>query len=80
DDPDEGPEFAEADGAVLLSTAGTTRNPQGAMLTHKNLYSNASDVAAYLQYTADDRVVAALPMFHVFCLTGAVNAPIVNGA
>ena len=50
------------------------------MLTHKNLYSNANDVASYLQFTADDRVVAALPMFHVFCLTVAVNAPIVNGA
>ncbi len=37
-------------------------------------------MASYLQYTADDRVVAALPMFHVFCLTVAVNAPIVNGA
>ena len=36
-------------------------------------------MASYLQYTADDRVVAALPMFHVFCLTVAVNAP-VNGA
>ena len=50
------------------------------MLTHKNLYSNANDVASYLQFTADDRAVAALPMFHVFCLTVAVNAPIVNGA
>ncbi|MGQ0419971.1 AMP-binding protein, partial [Bacillus sp. HC-Mk] len=76
----EGPELDEEDVAVILYTSGTTGKPKGAMLTHKNLYSNASDVASYLQYTADDRVVAALPMFHVFCLTVAVNAPIVNGA
>ena len=75
----EGPELDEEDVAVILYTSGTTGKPKGAMLTHKNLYSNASDVASYLQYTADDRVVAALPMFHVFCLTVAVNAPIVNG-
>ena len=75
----EGPELDEEDVAVILYTSGTTGKPKGAMLTHKNLYSNASDVASYLQYTADDRVVA-LPMFHVFCLTVAVNAPIVNGA
>ena len=73
-------ELDEEDVAVILYTSGTTGKPKGAMLTHKNLYSNASDVASYLQYTADDRVVAALPMFHVFCLTVAVNAPIVNGA
>ena len=71
----EGPELDEEDVAVILYTSGTTGKPKGAMLTHKNLYSNASDVASYLQYTADDRVVAALPMFHVFCLTVAVNAP-----
>ncbi|ENJ6135183.1 fatty acid--CoA ligase family protein [Bacillus cereus] len=76
----EGPELDEEDVAVILYTSGTTGKPKGAMLTHKNLYSNANDVASYLQYTADDRVVAALPMFHVFCLTVAVNAPIVNGA
>ena len=76
----EGPELDEEDVAVILYTSGTTGKPKGAMLTHKNLYSNANDVASYLQFTADDRVVAALPMFHVFCLTVAVNAPIVNGA
>ncbi|MDM5153770.1 fatty acid--CoA ligase family protein [Bacillus sp. DX1.1] len=76
----EGPELDEEDVAVILYTSGTTGKPKGAMLTHKNLYSNAGDVAAYLQYTGEDRIVAALPMFHVFCLTVAVNAPIVNGA
>lgn len=70
----------EEDIAVILYTSGTTGKPKGAMLTHKNLYSNADDVANYLQYSENDRVVAALPMFHVFCLTVAVNAPIVNGA
>ncbi|MFD1017784.1 fatty acid--CoA ligase family protein [Thalassobacillus hwangdonensis] len=75
----ERPELDEEDTAVILYTSGTTGKPKGAMLTHKNLYSNASDVADYLQYTENDRVIAALPMFHVFCLTVSLNAPLMNG-
>ncbi|TFB22070.1 fatty acid--CoA ligase family protein [Filobacillus milosensis] len=74
------PTLYDHDTAVILYTSGTTGKPKGAMLTHKNLYSNASDVAEYLQIGANDRVIAALPMFHVFCLTVALNAPLVNGA
>ncbi|WP_163971989.1 fatty acid--CoA ligase family protein [Oceanobacillus halotolerans] len=65
--------------AVILYTSGTTGKPKGAMLTHQNLYSNAKDVADYLAINGEDRVIAALPMFHVFCLTVALNAPLMNG-
>lgn len=75
----ERPTLDDEDTAVILYTSGTTGAPKGAMLTHKNLYSNAKDVADYLQYNSDDRVVAALPMFHVFCLTVSLNAPLMNG-
>src|SRR5690625_6833379 len=49
------------------------------MLTHKNLFSNAKDVADYLTINVDYRVIASLPMFHVFCLTVSLNAPLMNG-
>lgn len=70
----------EDDTAIILYTSGTTGSPKGAMLTHKNLYSNAKDVAEYLGFQAGDRVVATLPVFHVFALTVVVNAPLVKGA
>ncbi|SFG01353.1 long-chain acyl-CoA synthetase [Halobacillus alkaliphilus] len=73
------PSLDSEDTAVILYTSGTTGKPKGAMLTHKNLYSNAVDVANYLQISSEDRVIATLPMFHVFCLTVALNAPIMNG-
>ncbi|RWZ55204.1 fatty acid--CoA ligase family protein [Halobacillus fulvus] len=67
------------DVAVILYTSGTTGKPKGAMLTHTNIYSNAKDVASYLDISSEDRVIATLPMFHVFCLTVALNAPLMNG-
>ncbi|WP_188207081.1 fatty acid--CoA ligase family protein [Alkalibacillus aidingensis] len=76
----ERPTLNDDDTAVILYTSGTTGKPKGAMLTHQNLYSNAKDVAEYLDINENDRVIAALPMFHVFCLTVALNAPLVNGS
>lgn len=75
----EKPALEDGEIAVILYTSGTTGKPKGAMLTHKNLFSNAKDVADYLQMDSGDKVIAALPMFHVFCLTVALNAPLMNG-
>lgn len=70
----------ENETAIILYTSGTTGSPKGAMLTHKNITSNARDVADYLSFSGDDRVVATLPVFHVFALTVVVNAPLIKGA
>ncbi|BBP88283.1 hypothetical protein BsIDN1_19010 [Bacillus safensis] len=74
------PSIQPDDTAVILFTSGTTGKPKGAMLTHFNLYSNARDVAEYLSIDKKDKVIAALPMFHVFCLTVCMNAPLIHGA
>lgn len=66
--------------AVILYTSGTTGRPKGAMLTHGNLFSNARDTADYLNFSASDKVLATLPVFHVFALTVVVNAPLLKGA
>ncbi|MFJ7668197.1 fatty acid--CoA ligase family protein [Lysinibacillus sp. NPDC097195] len=71
---------AQNDTAIILYTSGTTGTPKGAMLTHENVYSNARDVSTYLGYRADDRIIATLPVFHVFALTVVVNAPLISGA
>ncbi|MFJ5715014.1 fatty acid--CoA ligase family protein [Neobacillus sp. NPDC093127] len=76
----QGPDLKEDDTAIILYTSGTTGKPKGAMLTHKNLFSNAKDVGEYLKMNNEDRVVTALPMFHVFCLTVSLNAPLISGA
>lgn len=59
---------AENDVAVILYTSGTTGKPKGVMLTHKNLYSNARQVA---QDNPSDRSVTlgVLPLAHVYGFT-----------
>ena len=73
-------EVSPDDNAVILYTSGTTGRPKGAMLTHENLFSNARDTADYLGFNSEDKVIATLPVFHVFALTVVVNAPLLKGA
>ncbi len=68
------------DTAVILYTSGTTGKPKGAMLSHRNLTSNAQSIGEYLNVSERDRTLAVLPMFHVFCLTVVVNASLAHGA
>lgn len=72
--------LAKNENAIILYTSGTSGSPKGAMLTHENVYSNARDVGTYLKMSSDDRIVATLPIFHVFALTVVVNAPLYRGA
>src|SRR4051794_328944 len=76
------PEVAERkadDTAVILYTSGTTGTPKGTELTHDNLLRNV-DVSAGL-FGIDDRTVTlgALPFFHAFGQTCALNATVAAG-
>jgi long-chain acyl-CoA synthetase len=70
----------EDDLAVILYTSGTTGDPKGAMLSHRNLASNAAACVELFNLTKDDRIVTVLPIFHVFCLTACLNTSIACGA
>lgn len=59
--------------AALLYTSGTTGRSKGAMLTHDNLLSNAKVLAEYWQFTPDDILLHALPIFHTHGLFVACN-------
>jgi long-chain acyl-CoA synthetase len=67
---------------VLQYTGGTTGTPKGAMLTHYNLVTNAI-ASAYWFYgndaptrIAQDVFLTAIPLFHIYGMTTAMNAPI----
>jgi long-chain acyl-CoA synthetase len=67
------------DTAIILYTSGTTGTPKGAELSHANLLRNA-EICVEL-FGLDERMVllGALPLFHAFGLTCAMNACVVPG-
>ncbi|MEN0041340.1 MAG: malonyl-CoA synthase [Pseudomonadota bacterium] len=65
--------------AAILYTSGTTGRSKGAMLSHANLVSNAQVLAELWQFTADDRLLHALPIFHTHGLFVATNITLVAG-
>ncbi|WP_030978545.1 long-chain-fatty-acid--CoA ligase [Streptomyces sp. NRRL S-1824] len=73
-------ERGASDTAVILYTSGTTGTPKGAELTHANLTSNTQVSIDLFSLTADDVVLGALPLFHVFGQTCGLNASIAAGA
>jgi long-chain acyl-CoA synthetase len=67
------------DVAVLQYTGGTTGVSKGAILTHYNLLSAAAIAATTLPMTQTDVCLAVLPLFHIFGMTGVMNAPLWAG-
>ncbi len=67
--------------AVLQYTGGTTGLPKGAMLTHAALYTNTEQIRRWAVGTrpGQEKVVGALPLFHVFGMTGVMNVGIAGG-
>ncbi|GAB4394133.1 MAG: long-chain fatty acid--CoA ligase [Kiloniellaceae bacterium] len=57
--------------AVLQYTGGTTGLPKGAMLTHGSISANASQLHRWFLgvKSGEQRVLAVLPLFHVFAMT-----------
>jgi malonyl-CoA/methylmalonyl-CoA synthetase len=65
--------------AAFLYTSGTTGRSKGAMLTQSNLLSNAQTLAQEWQFSADDVLLHALPIFHTHGLFVATNVTLVAG-
>ena len=65
--------------AALLYTSGTTGRSKGAMLTQRNLLSNAQALAQLWRFTEADVLLHALPIFHTHGLFVASNVSLLTG-
>lgn len=64
---------------LILYTSGTTGNPKGVMLTFDNILVNIEGLEKYKMYTSEDRLLALLPMHHIFPLLGSGIIPMHKG-
>ncbi len=71
---------APEDLAALLYTSGTTGRSKGAMLSHRNLLSNAQALVDMWRITDADRLIHALPIFHTHGLFVAMNTSLLAGS
>lgn len=58
------PEVGERDLLTINYTSGTTSNPKGVMITHRNAWANSVGTLVHLPMTPADRYLWTLPMFH----------------
>jgi long-chain acyl-CoA synthetase len=70
------------DVALFQYTGGTTGLPKAAMLTHKNLVANTLQVVAFMPTLepGKEKIMAAIPFFHVYGMTVGMNFGIYLGA
>ena len=70
----------EDDLAFLQYTSGSTGDPRGVMLTHRNVVSTIRFMAEAAGLTANDRVVSWLPLYHDMGLIGCSFTPPLTAA
>lgn len=73
--------FKPEDEVAILFTSGTTGNPKGVVLQQKNLYPIGTAISSLLRIApgSDERILAVLPLYHVFGFAACIVATITNG-
>jgi acyl-[acyl-carrier-protein]-phospholipid O-acyltransferase/long-chain-fatty-acid--[acyl-carrier-protein] ligase len=65
--------------AMLLFTSGTTGEPKGAVMSHRNVVGNVSQFRELLDAKRTDAILASLPFFHTFGSTVTLWYPLIEG-
>lgn len=67
------------DPAVILFTSGSEGKPKGVVLSNDAILANIAQVRSIVDFSTDDKVLNALPIFHSFGLTAGTLLPIMGG-
>ncbi len=73
------PPVAEEDAAMLMYTSGTTGKPKGCVLTHRSVIAGGEYTSEAHALSADDRVLCAMPLYHINGQIVTAVAPLVHG-
>lgn len=66
--------------AVVLFTSGSEGKPKGVVLSHRAIISNIAQIRSVIDFSVDDKLLTALPIFHSFGLTAGTLMPVLTGA
>jgi acyl-[acyl-carrier-protein]-phospholipid O-acyltransferase/long-chain-fatty-acid--[acyl-carrier-protein] ligase len=64
---------------VVLFTSGSEGTPKGVSLSHHAIQANRQQIASVIDFSGEDVVLNALPLFHAFGLTAGCLLPLFSG-
>lgn len=73
------PEVGDRKEAVVLFTSGSSGEPKGVVLSHRNILGNVTQFSTMLDLKKDDAILACLPFFHSFGCTVTLWYPLIDG-
>lgn len=72
-------EILPDDDAIIIYTSGTTGKPKGCLLTHANLIANARQIAEWMSFGPEDRLLTVMPLFHMNAVSVTTMAALYAG-
>ena len=66
--------------AEIVFTSGTTGDPKGVMLSHRNIATNASSLRSVVPIGPETRLLSILPLSHMYGLNPGLLAPLIAGS
>jgi len=70
---------SSGEAGVILFTSGSESKPKGVLLRQSNMIANINQIASIIDYSHNDKMLNALPMFHSFGLTAGTLLPVFGG-
>ncbi len=68
------------DTALLVYTSGTTGNPKGAIILHRNIFASARIYREWFRFSIDDRILGFAPFFHITGLVFHLATALLSGS
>ena len=73
-------DIAPDDLVEIMFTSGTTGDPKGVMLTHRNLTANIEGISQYISCDPSSRLLSILPLSHMYEQMGGLFVALNSGA